>query len=389
MRSWARLGLVAGVLACTGTDPGPLLVDRDGDGILDVHEGEDDPDEDGLPNADDLDSDGDGLSDQIEAGDEHIETAPFDVDGDGLPNPIDLDSDGNGLPDAVESRPGGQEQDHDGDGVLDAHDLDDDDDGLVDTLEVDELGDFDHDVDGLPDRLDADSDADGLSDRAEHRAMATANDQDRDGDGRWNWVDTDSDGDGISDDLEGLVDTDGDGIADFLDRDSDNDGLTDAQEAGKTDPLSADTDGDGVRDGTEVHLGTDPADAADRTDLQVLTVPPRERRTASPSVELGQRQVDVSFVPDFSSGPQYYDTYFLQAAQAALSSDVDASVMFITPGTYNTPPWSGLGADRDIWTFRDPMRIDVWPTTRFEPETWAAEPAKGGSTPRWRPWPRS
>ena len=43
-------------------------LDDDNDGILDATEGNDDTDNDGIPNRLDLDSDGDGCSDAIEGG---------------------------------------------------------------------------------------------------------------------------------------------------------------------------------------------------------------------------------------------------------------------------------------------------------------------------------
>lgn len=56
---------------------------------------------------------------------------------------------------------------------------------------------------------------------------------DTDGDGVPDYIDVDSDNDGIFDYLEGddSVDTDGDGVPDYLDLDSDNDGISDLVEA--------------------------------------------------------------------------------------------------------------------------------------------------------------
>ncbi len=68
--------------------------DTDGDGIPDFVEGYVDPDDDGIPNYQDLDSDDDSI------GDSHEGVA--DVDGDNLPNYLDLDSDDDGYSDEQE-----------------------------------------------------------------------------------------------------------------------------------------------------------------------------------------------------------------------------------------------------------------------------------------------
>lgn len=74
------------------TDPdASTLADADNDGVSDLIEalGPQDPDADGLANAEDTDSDGDGIPD----GDE----GTADVDGDGIPNFLDADADGDGI----------------------------------------------------------------------------------------------------------------------------------------------------------------------------------------------------------------------------------------------------------------------------------------------------
>ncbi len=98
-----------------GADAGPFdncvaTEDSDGDCILNGVEGcgaTPDSDNDGTPNWLDSDSDGDGISDAVEAGscDE-----PRDTDGDGSPDYTDRDSDNDGVSDDNEDR--------DGDGVV-------------------------------------------------------------------------------------------------------------------------------------------------------------------------------------------------------------------------------------------------------------------------------
>nr|WKN34465.1 Ig-like domain-containing protein [Tunicatimonas sp. TK19036] len=82
------------------------LQDTDGDGILDGFEKGDDPenpldtDQDGVPDYEDTDSDNDGLPDWLEA---RGEQPPIDTDQDGLPDYRDLDSDNDGIPDSYQS----------------------------------------------------------------------------------------------------------------------------------------------------------------------------------------------------------------------------------------------------------------------------------------------
>jgi hypothetical protein len=112
--------------------------------------------EDGIDNnCDGLidDSDGDGLSDEVEFGDGET---PQDSDGDGIPDIFDTDDDGDGIPTSDELGPGPDPLDTDGDLEPDFLDLDSDGDGVSDEDE----GDGDIDCDGVINRLDAD-DEDG------------------------------------------------------------------------------------------------------------------------------------------------------------------------------------------------------------------------------------
>ncbi|NMC71068.1 MAG: hypothetical protein GYA57_13520 [Myxococcales bacterium] len=234
----------------------PAGTDPDLDGISTDDEGGETLDTDGdtTPNARDVDSDGDTLSDREESGREECDRRPVDADGDTAPDFLDGDSDGNGTPDGAEP-PG----DLDGDTVPDRSDPDDDGDSLSDAEEIgpDTTSPLDTDGDGTPDYRDTDSDGDGIGDRIENRV-------DTDGDTIPDWRDTDSDGDGIGDAVEGLADTDGDLVADSRDTDSDNDGLPDGEEefVRGTNRLAADSDSDGYDDLSEVALGTDPMDPA-------------------------------------------------------------------------------------------------------------------------------
>ena len=280
----------------TGTDSGTLdyvVADTDTDTIEDFR---------------DLDSDGDGLFDVIEAGGSDADNdgipgsgmpgvdanglansaglIPADSDADGTPDQRDLDADNDGTPDASDAFPTDNREiaDGDGDGIGNNADLDADNDGIPDSIEGDAS--IDTDNDGTPDYLDRDSDGDGIDDIIEAGGRDTDNDgqiddftdtnndglddnlattplpitdgdgdgtpdyrdnADSDADGIVNSLDLDSDNDGIPDSTEGnaSVDTDGDGIADYLDLDSDNDGIPDLIESGITDPATLDGDNDG------------------------------------------------------------------------------------------------------------------------------------------------
>ncbi|MDT0583637.1 Ig-like domain-containing protein [Brumicola blandensis] len=206
-----------------------IILDSDGDGISDEIEGTGDSDGDGTPDYLDTDSDGDGIPDAEEGAD--------DTDGDGVPDYLDQDSDGDGIPDADEGT-----ADTDGDGTPDRIDsgTDEDFDGIPDAIE----GPGDSDNDGIPDYLDSDSDNDGILDSIE--IIVSGLDSDNDGIDDTFDVDAtggnDSNGDNVDDDVMPR-DTDDDGLANYLDLDSDNDNLPDTIEKQIN---MADTDQDGV-----------------------------------------------------------------------------------------------------------------------------------------------
>lgn len=177
-------------------------------------------------------------------------------------SPLLVDSDGDGLTDQIEitqlagwTRP--NNPDSDGDGLRDgAEDIDGD--GLT-NLREQELG---------TDLTEADSDGDGLADGAEVSRGTDPLVPDQSpsppiGGGPppivANPTDVDTDGDGMGDIAEGEVGTDPARV------DTDGDGLSDGDEALDLgiSPTSADTDGDGLGDGYEVahaeDQGLDPA----------------------------------------------------------------------------------------------------------------------------------
>ena len=103
----------------------PFLTDSDGDGLSDADELGDDPDNP-------LDSDNDGVIDALDTDDDGdgiptIEESSGDTDGDGIPNHLDTDSDGDGIDDGDEVGPEGEPLDSDCDGIEDLFDANDDD----------------------------------------------------------------------------------------------------------------------------------------------------------------------------------------------------------------------------------------------------------------------
>lgn len=157
---------------------GPVLRDFDDDGIADFIDR--DGDNDGIPDvievlgveadptwsgniANFIDIDGNGLDDAVQA----VTVEAVDSDADGIPNYLDLDSDGDGISDLVEA--GGVDADNDG--MLDAI-ADSDNDGIPDSADYDVIQLSDVDNDGIDDSVDAsfidnavDTDGDGIEDR--------------------------------------------------------------------------------------------------------------------------------------------------------------------------------------------------------------------------------
>ncbi|PRP65610.1 DUF7507 domain-containing protein [Nonlabens agnitus] len=239
---------------------------------------ESDLDADDIPNYKDQDSDGDGITDNIESQSSSGYVPPSGVDSDGngvddaydtlgtpidpvntevdfnytnqdaLPDYLDLDSDGDNVPDAIEGT------DFNADGIpdLSPSGTDADNDGLDDAFDG-SIGDLDDpngvlvmdDAFDLPNR-------DGLNDNPDFR------DQDDDEDGLLtfepggpnndpnNGEDVNNDGDPTNDD------TDGDGTPNYLDPiddtalfdlDDDNDGIPDIVEVGSNPDIDNDDDG--------------------------------------------------------------------------------------------------------------------------------------------------
>lgn len=135
------------------------LVDEDGNGLADVitdFETVVDTDEDGIPDFQDRDSDGDGIYDlkesnpansgQLDGNNDGVIDSVTDIDGDGLKDSVDTSIENGTAANATAP------VDTDGDGTPDIRDLDSDDDGIPDALEN-----GDYDGDGQADHTQNDS----------------------------------------------------------------------------------------------------------------------------------------------------------------------------------------------------------------------------------------
>ncbi|WP_324028158.1 gliding motility-associated C-terminal domain-containing protein [Maribacter sp. BPC-D8] len=287
-----------------GLDTG--FADTDDNGQADDSEGTTPPNTDGTGESNflDIDADDDGIPDNVEAQptDAYIVPAdafdatgldtnypggiePEDTDMDGIPDYIDTDSDEDGVSDALEAGQGTMTDplaDADGDGLNDAYDdtpgndvnndLDTGADGTdneddADLTQVDFRDILDFDQDGIPDYIDLDDDNDGISDLDEANGIDPSADDDNDG------VPNHSDDDpndplvgNVNGTTEPAFDFDGDGIPNHFDIDADNDGIVDVVEAGNG---ALDTNNDGVIDSNDTGFadttGNGQADSSEGT----------------------------------------------------------------------------------------------------------------------------
>ena len=222
-----------------------------------------DTDSDGLYDHLDLDADGDGIPDNVEAQAENLTYRPpsnSDTDGDGLDDEYDTDDGGTAI--ILANTDLGDE--------LDFQDTDADNDGIPDAIEG-----FDADGNGVADITPANNDADqdGLDDNydtvvgpaAGNATGSNASLQNSDGTDNRDWRDADDDNDTTNTLTEGDVgnDADADGTPDYLESsavDADGDGFSeqaDPNEANDCAPsqfgvgCTVDTDADGQPDSVE------------------------------------------------------------------------------------------------------------------------------------------
>ena len=231
-------------------------LDADNDGIADIIEaGGVDSNNDGRADTS-TDTDGDGWSNTFDNDDAGTPLPITDEDGDGIQNYLDLDSDSDGIIDNIEGQTTGAfvaplNLDTDGDGWDNRYDSDDG--GTAITLSNNEGF-------GNPDYLDQDSDGDGLldwvegfDDNEDGDALADlrtrgSNFETAAGDPLFYVNSDDGDADGIPDWME---DDDSDNVPNFLDpdhgdyHDTDADGIIDLYDTDNSGVASVLPDGDG------------------------------------------------------------------------------------------------------------------------------------------------
>ncbi|MFM7838136.1 MAG: hypothetical protein ACKO6K_01105, partial [Chitinophagaceae bacterium] len=164
-----------------------------------------DRDKDGVPDANDLDNDNDGILDTLEQAACNPAALTCDTDGDGIPNYLDLDSDGDGIADVIEANGSDLNGDGRADGSVDAKGVPSSANGGLQPTDLDK--------DGHSNPYDTDSDGDTIPDNREAQgAYAAPKGTDADGDGLDDAYDTDNGGTALA-----PVDTDSDGKPDYQD----------------------------------------------------------------------------------------------------------------------------------------------------------------------------
>ncbi len=176
------------------TTPNYLDLDSDGDGITDLTEATGIYDNDGIANGTDADADGvkgsytnsSTVADNFNGfGGRGVKM--IDTDNDGKPDPYDVDSDNDGISDNVEGQPTcsfklPSSLDSDGDGVDNSYDLANNN----CSRSSGGITPFDKEADGIPDYVDTDADNDGAPDVNEGSGLFgnfVTNFNDTDGDG--------------------------------------------------------------------------------------------------------------------------------------------------------------------------------------------------------------
>ena len=261
--------------------PNPYDLDSDGDGILDSREAglTQDTNNDGVIKSGDTgftDTNGDGWSDQVDA---VASLTPVNTDGRGRANYLDIDSDDDGIVDNIEGQttagytaPTGT--DTDGDGIDNAYDNaatfgGNASNGITptnsDAIDLVDYLDLDSDNDGYPDSFEGhDTNGDNQPDVGSPANNGVSGGlTDADGDGLLDGYDNNTaspdatngttansypniDGGTAERDWREIANTDNSAGGNTTDIDDDNDGIPDITECGGFDP-TGDADGDGIR----------------------------------------------------------------------------------------------------------------------------------------------
>jgi hypothetical protein len=218
-----------------------------------------------------LDSDGDGVNDDVDNCPANANANQLDTDSDGLGDVCDSDDDGDTVADGADNCPlvaNADQANNDGDSLGDVCDPDDDNDTIGDATDncplIANTNQTDTDGDGIGDVCDplTDSDQDGVADSAD-LCPGTPFGATVDADGcAPSQIDTDNDG--VNDTIDNCpavanadqTDTDSDGQGDACDTDDDNDTISDVSD---NCPLVAntnqtDTDGDNIGDACDPDL---------------------------------------------------------------------------------------------------------------------------------------
>jgi hypothetical protein len=277
------------------------LIDNNSNGLLDpspaLMESFADADFDGWSNAFDGDADGNSTVENVAGvllrtggdanNDGRADNYPFkNFDKEGRPDAYDLDSDNDGITDVREAGFADGNNDGMSDGVKGSDGWD----NAIDALMA--LSFRNTDSNTTPDYKDIDSDDDGIPDNVE--SMSTA--------GYALPANTDTDGDGLDDSYDAVngfggggntpYDRDSDGLPDYLDNDTDGDGIADIYEGndfnfnGQVDdvfsPAATDADGDGLIDffdnnnssvkGTSAYMGNAGSLTGDAAPGSITTV---------------------------------------------------------------------------------------------------------------------